>query len=379
MGQPDLRSRVGEHRGHAERDEDAPLDPRGVGDLAVPAGPLLVEDPPDDEDAGPEPGCGDHAAVAARDVERLALGAREEQDEHGRRDQQHRGLHEREGAPPGQRAARRPQAGDAVGEHRLLIPGQEEGEEQTHAGQRGQPPLLGQLAPDAKEPGGGRGLPVRAAGAALRAHTGAPAAAAGRRDIGAAVFSDGPVEIQLRGTARLYGASRAAPGRPAARVTRYRIGMSCDLGGSGTGPDRSAPDTSRSGRATPAGPPGSPRRAAAGDRAGSGRARPRTVPAAGRRRGAGMRRGRGRRPPAASRPGESWRRAGSPGIAAAVAGLAGLAAAPSVTRCAASASSRSAAREARSSRSSRRPSASSSALARGRAAAVVGVTARHRT
>ena len=234
---------------------------------------------------------------------------------------------------------------------------------------------------------GGRGLGLRAAGAAIRAHAGAPAAAAGRRSIGAAVLSGGPVGIQLRGTARLYGASRAAPARPAARATQLQDRDVLDLGGSGTAPDRSAPDTSRSGRATPAGPPGSPRRAAAGDRAGSGRARRRTAPAAGRRRGAGsVAVAAGARLLPAGRGSRGARGlAGIAGIAGRRdAGLAGcrLAGPPdrrSVTRCAASASSRSAACEARSSRSSSRPSASSSPSREAAPAAVVGVTARHRT
>ena len=141
---------------------------------------------------------------------------------------------------------------------------------------------------------------------ALRAHAGAPAAAADRR------------------RHRRRRALRRPGGDPAAghgSIVRGQPGGSGPAGGPerrtrGSGcpgprrvrnrPDRSAPDTSRSGRATPAGPPGSPPRAAAGDRAGSGLARRPTAPAAGRRRGAGMRRGRGRRPPAASRTGESW-------------------------------------------------------------------------
>ena len=65
---------VGEQRAEQERDEDAPLDAdRGVDRALVPA-VGLVELAVEDEEHHPQPGGHDHGAVAARQVERAAVG-----------------------------------------------------------------------------------------------------------------------------------------------------------------------------------------------------------------------------------------------------------------------------------------------------------------
>ena len=74
--------------------------PESCGDLAVAVGALLVEDPPDDQHAGPEAGGGDHASVAAGKMEGAALGALEQEErEHAGGDEQDGGLDERERSP----------------------------------------------------------------------------------------------------------------------------------------------------------------------------------------------------------------------------------------------------------------------------------------
>ena len=95
VGGADARAGVREEGRCAQRDEDPPFDPgrggRGSGSRRA----LLVEDPPDDQQARPQPGRKDHAAVAAGQVERTSLGALEQQREHAGGDEQDRGLDER--------------------------------------------------------------------------------------------------------------------------------------------------------------------------------------------------------------------------------------------------------------------------------------------
>ncbi len=54
MGGADPRAGIGEERRHRQRHEDAPLDPRRGRLRAVRRAALLVEDPPDDQHAGPQ-------------------------------------------------------------------------------------------------------------------------------------------------------------------------------------------------------------------------------------------------------------------------------------------------------------------------------------
>jgi hypothetical protein len=63
---------------------------------------LLIEDPPDDQNAGPRPGSRDDPPIAAGYVKSATFGALEQQGEDPNRDEQNRCLDEREGLPTGQ-------------------------------------------------------------------------------------------------------------------------------------------------------------------------------------------------------------------------------------------------------------------------------------
>ena len=117
---------------------------------------LLVEHPPDDQHARPRARRGDHGAVPAGDVEGLALGADEQQQQYPRGHEQDGGFDEREGPPAGERFAERAQARHAPGDHRLLIPGEKQGREQADCGETRQAPLGGQGPPDPGQPPGDR-------------------------------------------------------------------------------------------------------------------------------------------------------------------------------------------------------------------------------
>ena len=121
-------ARAGGHErgGGEQREEDAPLDADGRGPL-VDVG--LVEQPPDDQRERPRAGGRDDEAVAARQVEGLALRPRPDEEQHRERDQQDRRL------DPGEDLQRRARVRDRVAapEERDLVPGQEQRERPARA------------------------------------------------------------------------------------------------------------------------------------------------------------------------------------------------------------------------------------------------------
>ena len=114
----DARAGRGQHAGDEQRDEHAPLDP-DVRGLVVDVG--LVEQPPHEQRDRPAAGDHDHRAVAAREMERLALRPRPHEVEHAGGHQQDGGLDEREDPERGQVRGLRLAARD----ERLLVPRQE--------------------------------------------------------------------------------------------------------------------------------------------------------------------------------------------------------------------------------------------------------------
>ena len=135
-------------------------------ELTVAAGALLVEDPPDHQHASPQPAGHDHATVAARDVERPALGALVEQ-------RQHRPATSRIAASTNENAPHPviealtdcSLVDEPLSDHGLLVPREEQADKQQDRRDRGQTALGGELAPG--EPPGERRSWAAAAAAAL--------------------------------------------------------------------------------------------------------------------------------------------------------------------------------------------------------------------
>jgi hypothetical protein len=145
-------ARVGQQRAEQEGDEDAPLHSDRRLDQAFLAPVGLVELAEEDQEHHPQAGARDDGAVAAGQVERLALGPRPQQRDHADHDDEDRRLDERVDA---ERALGVVDPLEVAADDRvagLLVPGEQHRQQQQERGDRRQALLARERAPVAADP-----------------------------------------------------------------------------------------------------------------------------------------------------------------------------------------------------------------------------------
>ena len=150
----DAVARVGEQRPEQEGDEDAPLDADRRLDQPFLAAVGLVELAVEDQEHDPQPGAHDHRAVAAGEMERLALRAGPQQHEHPHDHDEDRRLDERVDAECGLGVVDARERLAVVDERvpRLLVPRQQHRAQQRERRDGGEALLAAQRAPVAPDP-----------------------------------------------------------------------------------------------------------------------------------------------------------------------------------------------------------------------------------